>query len=102
MIELLQTGAFRSSIVWSMLLCGSVANLFYAIAEQDTDLPGQDVLLATVFASRRLGTSEPSRLGCSPDRCQYQGGKLLHFDERTCCENLVKVGADRSSLWAVR
>jgi hypothetical protein len=49
-IELLQTAAFRSSIVWTMLLCGSVANIFYAIAEQDTDLPGQDVLWATVFA----------------------------------------------------
>ena len=73
-ITLLQTAAFRSSIIWSLLLCGSVANILYAIAEQvrcslwlveslfwaltfgeicrsqDTELPGQDVLWATLFA----------------------------------------------------
>jgi len=48
-VELLQTAAFRSSIMWSLLLCSSVANMFYAIAEQDFDVPKQDVLWATVF-----------------------------------------------------
>lgn len=49
-ITLLQTAAFRSSIVWSLLLCGSVANILYAIVQQDMELPGEDVLWATLFA----------------------------------------------------
>ena len=48
-IELLQTAAFRSSIMWSLLLCSSIANMFYSIAEKDFDLPGHDILWATVF-----------------------------------------------------
>ena len=72
-IELLQTAAFRSSVMWSLLLCSSVANMFYAIAEQDSDMPKQDILWATVFVYGSAVTI--SALVC---RCMFaskDGGK---------------------------
>ena len=51
-ISLLQTAAFRASVVWSFLLCSSVANLLYATlatVQDGTYVPGQDLLWVVLF-----------------------------------------------------